>query len=393
MRGLEWIVIRRRHPFVMSVPRTTLRRIPLGNARDVLVTDVCLGTMTWGVQNTEEEAHAQLDYAVKERGVNFIDTAEMYPVPSSDSRWKPGRTEEIIGNWLEKNQELRKELVVATKVSGYQAKSETAGNRTTPPGAPAPARLDKASVHAACDASLRRLKTSYIDLYQVHWPDRYLPIGAFTGSTEYVASKERSGSVPIKETVEALGELIAAGKIKNYGLSNESTFGVCEFVRAADELGVKRPVSIQNSFCLLHRQYDTEVAEACAKSNYDILLLPWTPLAGGALSGKYLDGSRPEGARMTVFKHFHQRYLNENSVKATAQYKKIADDAGLSLTTMALNWCKSRSFPTSTIIGATTLEQLKENIDAFEPTVKLSKETLKAIDAVHAQCRDPCIAT
>lgn len=137
---MEWIVIRRRHPFVMSVPRTTLRRIPLGNARDVLVTDVCLGTMTWGVQNTEEEAHAQLDYAVKERGVNFIDTAEMYPVPSSDSRWKPGRTEEIIGNWLEKNQELRKELVVATKVSGYQAKSETAGNRTTPPGAPAPAR-------------------------------------------------------------------------------------------------------------------------------------------------------------------------------------------------------------------------------------------------------------
>merc|ERR1719409_1944145 len=245
----------------MSVPRTTLRRIPLGNARDVLVTDVCLGTMTWGVQNTEEEAHAQLDYAVKQRGINFIDTAEMYPVP-------------------------------------------------------APARLDKASVHAACDASLRRLKTSYIDLYQVHWPDRYLPIGAFTGSTEYVASKERSDSVPIKETVEALGELIAAGKIKNYGLSNESTFGVCEFVRAADELGVKRPVSIQNSFCLLHRQYDTEVAEACAKSNYDILLLPWTPLAGGALSGKYLDGSRPEGARMTVFKHFHQRYLNENSVKA-----------------------------------------------------------------------------
>ena len=138
MRGLEWIVIRRRHPFVMSVPRTTLRRIPLGNARDVLVTDVCLGTMTWGVQNTEGEAHAQLDYAVKERGVNFIDTAEMYPVPSSDSRWKPGRTEEIIGNWLEKNQELRKELVVATKVSGYQAKSETAGNRTTPRAAPAP---------------------------------------------------------------------------------------------------------------------------------------------------------------------------------------------------------------------------------------------------------------
>ena len=242
---------------------------------------------------------------------------------------------------------------------------------------------------------LRRLKTSYIDLYQVHWPDRYLPIGAFTGSTEYVASKERSDSVPIKETVEALGELIAAGKIKNYGLSNESTFGVCEFVRAADELGVKRPVSIQNSFCLLHGNTTPEVAEACAKSNYDILLLPWTPLAGGALSGKYLDGSRPEGARMTVFKHFHQRYLNENSVKADegASTRKSPGLTGLSLTTMALNWCKSRSFPTSTIIGATTLEQLKENIDAFEPTVKLSKETLKAIGARPRRGhRDPCIA-
>jgi aryl-alcohol dehydrogenase-like predicted oxidoreductase len=167
---------------------------------------------------------------------------------------------------------------------------------------------------------------------------------------------------------------------------------VCEFVRAADELGVPRPVSIQNSFCLLHRQFDTEVAEACSKSNYNILLLPWTPLAGGALSGKYLDGARPEGARMSVFKHFHQRYLNENSVKATKQYKEIADKAGMSLTTMALNWCKTRTFDTSTIIGATTLEQLKENIDAFEPSVVLSKETLKAIDAVHQQCRDPCIA-
>jgi len=391
---MEWIVIRRRHPFVMSVPRTTLRRIPLGNARDVLVTDVCLGTMTWGVQNTEGEAHAQLDYAVKERGVNFIDTAEMYPVPSSDSRWKPGRTEEIIGNWLEKNQELRKELVVATKVSGYQAKSETAGNRTTPPGAPAPARLDKASVHAACDASLRRLKTSYIDLYQVHWPDRYVPIGAFTGSTEYVASKERSGSVPIKETVEALGELIAAGKIKNYGLSNESTFGVCEFVRAADELGVKRPVSIQNSFCLLHRSFETELAEACAESNYDIGLLPWTPLGGGALTGKYLDDARsPSDGRLVKYKKygFHQRYLNAPSRLATSEYKKIADREGVSLATLALAWCKTRSYVSSTIIGATTMDQLRENIDAFAPSVCLSEAALRAVDEVHERCRDPSI--
>ncbi|OUS45712.1 NADP-dependent oxidoreductase domain-containing protein [Ostreococcus tauri] len=374
------------------LPRTSLRRIPLGHAKNVAVTEVCLGTMTWGVQNTESEAHEQLDYAVKTRGVNFIDTAEMYPVPSSAPGWKPGRTEEIIGNWLEKNgPELRRELVLATKVSGYQAKSETAANRTIPAGEPCPARLDRESVLAACEASLRRLKTDYIDLYQVHWPDRYLPIGAFSGSTEYDQSKERPNTVPIRETVAALGELIKAGKIKHYGLSNESTFGVCEFVRAADELGVPRPVSIQNSYCLLHRQFDTEVAEACAKSNYNILLLPWTPLAGGALTGKYLDGARPEGARLTMFRGFQQRYINPNSVEATKQYKKIADEAGISLTTMALNWCKTRPFATSTIIGATTMEQLKENIDAFEPSVKLSKETLKAIDKVHLNCRDPCI--
>ena len=379
------------------IPRTTLKRIPLGSAigpagSPLLVTEVCLGTMTWGIQNSEAEGHEQLDYAVKERGVNFIDTAEMYPVPSSDSRWKPGRTEEIIGTWLEKQPKgLREELIIATKVSGYQAKSETVGNRTVPPSAPAPARLDRNSIMQACDASLRRLRTEYIDLYQVHWPDRYLPIGAFSGSTEYDQSKERKDSIPIRETVAALGELIKSGKIRHYGLSNESTFGVCEFVRAADELGVPRPVSIQNSYCLLHRQFDTEVAEACAKSHYSIMLLPWTPLAGGALSGKYLGGTKPEGARMTLFKGFHQRYLNGASVKATEQYKKIADDAGVSLTTLALSWCRHRPFATSTIIGATRMDQLKENIDAFEPSVKLSRDTLKAIDAVHQQCRDPCI--
>jgi len=374
----------------MPLPRTTLRRIPLGHTK-VMVTDVCLGTMTWGVQNSEEDAHAQLDYAIKTRGVNFIDTAEMYPVPSTDPRWVPGTTEKYIGSWLAKNRDLRSELVIATKVSGFQAKSETVANRTTPAGEPAPARLDRTSILAACDASLRRLNTEYIDLYQLHWPDRYVPIGAFNGTAEYEPNKERHDAVPIKETVAALGELLAAGKIKHYGLSNETTFGVCEFVRAADELGIQRPVSIQNSFCLLHRSFETELAEACAKRNYNILLLPWTPLGGGALSGKYLNGARPEGARMTLYSHFHHRYLNDNCHAATLEYKKIADAAGVSLATLALNWCKTRSFATSTIIGATTMDQLRENIDAFEPVVQLSKETLKAIDAVHARCRDPSV--
>lgn len=347
-----------------------------------------MGTMTFGVQNTEEDAHQQLDYAVKERGMNFIDTAEMYPVPSAVPGWQPGRTEEFIGTWLEKNPELRCEVIVATKVTGYNPDSETGGNRFVPSKPKADCRLDRESVLRACDASLRRLRTDYIDLYQLHWPDRYAPN---FGQSVYDPSKERE-TVPIKETVVALGELIAAGKIKHYGLSNETTYGVCEFVRAADELGVPRPVSIQNSFCLLHRTFETELAEACAPSHYNIGLLPWTPLAGGALSGKYLRGNRPSEGRLVKYPNFMQRYLNAPSMEATEAYEKIAKEAGVSLATLSLAWCRTRWYCASTIIGATTMEQLKENIDAFDTRlVTLSKETLKAIDDVHFARRDPCM--
>jgi aryl-alcohol dehydrogenase-like predicted oxidoreductase len=169
------------------------------------VTQVCLGTMTWGVQNGEAEAHAQLDYAIKERGVNFIDTAEMYPVPSSADGWKPGVTEEFIGSWLTKNPDLRKDLIIATKISGFNPQSETGGNRFTPRRPKHDCRLDKESIFSGCDASLRRLKTDYIDLYQLHWPDRYVP--AF-GNQVYDQKNERQNDVPIKETVAALGKLI-----------------------------------------------------------------------------------------------------------------------------------------------------------------------------------------
>ena len=372
----------------MSATHAALRKVPMGNA-DVLVTEVCLGTMTWGVQNTEAEAHEQLDYAIKTRGVNFIDTAEMYPVPSSAPGWKPGVTEEYIGTWLAKNPTLRKDVILATKVSGFNPQSETGGNRYVPPKPKADCRLDRESIHLACDASLRRLQTDYVDLYQLHWPDRYCP--AF-GNNVYDASKERPDSVPIEETVAALGELIAAGKIKHYGLSNETTFGVCEFVRVADKLGVQRPATIQNSFCLLHRSFETELAEACAPSNFNVGLLPWTPLAGGALSGKYLKGARPADARLTKYSKFMQRYLNAPSVEATEKYAAIAEKAGVSLATLALAWCKTRFYVTSTIIGATNMKQLEEDIDAFDETkVKLSEETLEAIDAVHFARRDPCM--
>ena len=371
------------------LPRTSR----LGHS-GIAVTDACLGTMTWGVQNTEAEAHEQLDYAIKQRGVNFIDTAEMYPVPMSDPSWMPGTTEKFIGSWLAKNSSaVREDVVLATKIAGFGASAKIVGNRrreeTTATG-----RLDRASIKSACDASLARLQTDYIDLYQIHWPDRYVPIGAFFGSPAYNPALERADAVPIRESVEALGELIKAGKIKHYGLSNESTFGVCEFVRAADELGVPRPVSIQNSFCLLHRGFETELAEACAPSNFDIGLLPWTPLGGGALTGKYLDGASnaAEGRLVKYAKYgFHQRYLNDPSRVATAEYKKIADEAGVTLATLALAWCKSRFYVSSTIIGATSMTQLKENIDAFGPDIVLSEETLVEIDRVHERCRDPSI--
>ena len=373
------------------LPRTTR----LGSS-GVLVTDVCLGTMTWGVQNTEGEAHAQLDYAIKERGVNFIDTAEMYPVPMSDPTWIPGTTERYIGTWLARNPGIREDVVIATKIAGFGAPAKIVNNRFPNRDRPGEAtgRLDRDSVLRACDASLERLQTDYIDLYQIHWPDRYVPIGAFYGSPAYDPELERADSVPIRETVEALGALIEAGKIRHYGLSNESTFGVCEFVRAADELGVPRPVSIQNSFCLLHRSFETELAEACAESNYDIGLLPWTPLGGGALTGKYLDDARsPSDGRLVKYKKygFHQRYLNAPSRLATSEYKKIADREGVSLATLALAWCKTRSYVSSTIIGATTMDQLRENIDAFAPSVCLSEAALRAVDEVHERCRDPSI--
>ena len=320
--------------------------------------------------------------------MNFIDTAEMYPVPSSDPRWKPGVTEEYIGTWLAKNPELRSEIVIATKISGFNPNSETGGNRFVPPKEKADCRLDRESVLMACDASLRRLQTDYIDLYQLHWPDRYCP--GF-GTAVYDPTKERD-SVPIKETVAALGELLAAGKIKHYGLSNETTYGVCEFVRAADELSVPRPVSIQNSFCLLHRSFETELAEACAPSHYNIGLLPWTPLGGGALSGKYLGGDKPAEGRLVKYPKFMQRYLNSHSREATEKYAAIAAKAGISLASLSLAWCKTRWYVSSTIIGATTMEQLKENIDAFDADiVTLDDETLASVDAVHFACRDPCM--
>jgi aryl-alcohol dehydrogenase-like predicted oxidoreductase len=370
----------------MAATSGQLRKVTLGSS-DLKVTDVCLGTMTWGVQNTEAEAHTQLDYALKERGVTFVDTAEMYPVPMFAPGWVPGTTESYIGSWLAKNPGWRERIVIATKVCGNSSRpSDVAARRSDPPSGPAPLRLDAASVRQACDASLRRLRTDYIDLYQIHWPDRYVPI---FGTTQYDPTQERD-SVPIAETLGALWDLIQQGKIRHYGLSNETTYGLCEWVKAADAMGAPRPITIQNSFCLLNRAFGSELAEACAPSHHNVGLLPYSPLGGGALSGKYRDKKLPEGSRFQRYPQFMTRYVTPAAVDAVDRYAAIASARGMSVATLALAWCRSRWFVASTIVGATDMDQLKENLDAF--TVTLDEGTLKAIDEVHIANKDPVLS-
>ena len=335
------------------------------------------------------------------------------PVPSSAPGWRPGRTEEMVGTWLAANPEWRNRVIVATKVMGFAGASQVPANRSAqqqqdavgelPKGE---ARLDAASVHAACAASLRRLQLETIDLYQLHWPDRYVPLWGATAYDEDAAAARDSSNggsgtpVPIEETARALKELLDAGKIRAYGLSNETTFGVCEWVRIAKELGMPPPASIQNAFSLLNRSFETELAEACAPRHHNMGLLPWSPLCGGLLAGKYEAGAASEplpdasNARFTLFPTFQTRWASpsDNSKAAVRAYMQLAHREGLSLATLALAWCASRRYAASTIIGATTLEQLKEDIDAFDPAVQppLSAECLTAIDEIHLHCRDPC---
>jgi len=363
---------------------------------DLKVTEPCLGTMTWGVQNSEKDAHEQLDYAIKERGVTMVDTAELYPVPLTAPEWKAGRTEEYIGTWLEKNPEWRSKIVLATKVCGYTPKSAVAAERTVPATSPPPdSRLDRQSIRAACEASLRRLRTDYIDLYQLHWPDRYVPV---FGSTVYDYDRERD-SVPIEETAAALKELIDEGKIRAYGLSNETPYGVCEWMRVAEKLGMPPPVTIQNSYSLLTREFESALAEACSPRNHNIGLLPWSIFCGGLLTGKYsASAAAPADAssRFEKYKGYMGRWdpskARDETLSATDAYIEIAQRAGLSPAQLSILWCRTRRFIEhgSVIIGATTIEQLKENLDAFSlPTSKLTDEMVEEINGIHMRCRDP----
>jgi aryl-alcohol dehydrogenase-like predicted oxidoreductase len=333
---------------------------------DLSVSALSLGTMTFGEQNSESEAHAQLDYAVA-RGVNLIDTAEMYPVaPRAET---VHRTEAYIGAWLK--HQPRDRLVVATKIAG------PARGFGWIRGGP---RINRAHLHAAIDGSLRRLQTDYVDLYQIHWPDRYVPM---FGATRYDAAQERD-STPIVEQLQALAELVQAGKVRHIGLSNETPWGVMEFVRCAEQLGLPKIVSVQNAYHLMNRTFEAGLAEVCHHAN--VGLLAYSPLAFGWLSGKYLDNPQAHG-RITLFPGFGQRYNKPNVPAASAEYVRIARETGLNPAQMALAYARSRRFTASVILGATTLEQLKENLESVELT--LDAEVLGKIDAVHQRYPDP----
>lgn len=339
----------------------------LGNT-DIDVSLICLGTMTWGEQNTESEAFEQLDYAT-EAGVNFIDAAEMYPVPPRAET--QGLTEQYLGNWLARRGR-RDDLVIASKVAGP-------GNgltylRNGP-------RLTREHIREACETSLKRLQTDYIDLYQVHWPDRSTN---FFGQLGYQPNPEES-STPIEETLEALDELVREGKIRQIGLSNETPWGTMEYLRLAREKGWPRAVSIQNPYNLLNRSFEVGMAEIAHREQAG--LLAYSPLAFGMLSGKYLGESWPEKGRLTLFERF-KRYSNSRGMAATRAYVELAREHGLSPVELALAYVNSRSFVTSNIVGATTMAQLKENIGSA--AITLDQDVLDAIEALHTEFTYPC---
>ncbi|MBM3396852.1 MAG: NADP(H)-dependent aldo-keto reductase [Betaproteobacteria bacterium] len=334
---------------------------------DLKVSQVCLGTMTWGQQNSEQEAHEQLDYATSQ-GINFIDTAEMYPVPPNATT--QGRTELHLGTWLARQQ--RHSVIVATKVAGPGRRDWIRGGRTD---------LTPAVIAEAVHTSLQRLRTDYIDLYQIHWPQRNVPN---FGAVGFDPSKERPGP-SIDEQVRGMAALIKAGKIRHYGLSNETTWGVCEFHRAAREQGVAGPVTLQNSYSLVSRNVDGDLAETLYRQN--MRLLAYSPLAAGFLSGKYLGGALPEGARFTLFDSLGIRFRKPEVPAAVEAYAALARQRGITLVRLALGYVASRWFLGSSIIGATTLAQLRGDIGAAQ--FELDAETLADIARVQGQFPNP----
>ncbi|GAA0872542.1 aldo/keto reductase [Gangjinia marincola] len=333
---------------------------------DLDVSKICLGTMTWGQQNTEEEGHAQMDFAL-DKGVNFFDTAEMYSVPGRAET--QGSTERIIGNWFTKTGH-RDKVILASKITGpsptFKHIRENLG-------------FSKEAIQEALHKSLKRLQTDYLDLYQLHWPERN---ANFFGQRDYKHNPDERWQDNIAQILDSLEEFVTQGKIRHIGISNETPFGLFRYIEETRNRNSK-VVSVQNAYNLLNRKDEIGLSEILLREN--IGYLPYSPLGFGQLTGKYLDGY-PKNSRVSLFPNYN-RYHKENGFRATRKYKAIADEYNLSLTKLSLAFVNQRPFVTSTIIGATSLDQLKENIDSVE--VHLSDEILKKIDAVHEEIPNP----
>ncbi|WP_040247018.1 aldo/keto reductase [Psychroserpens mesophilus] len=334
---------------------------------DIKVSKICLGTMTWGNQNTQEEGFAQMDLAL-DKGVNFFDCAELYPVPATAERYAD--TERIIGNWFEKTGN-RDKVVLATKIAGtgdYTAHIRTTG-------------FSKDALNEAVNNSLKRLKTDYIDLYQLHWPER--DTNTF-GVRDYKHNPDDTWTDNFNEILHNLDEIIKSGKIRQVGISNEKAWGTMRYLEESNAHGLPRMVTIQNAYSLLNRVFEGDMAEVAIRE--EIGLLAYSPMAFGVLSGKYVKGTEGDNARLKLFPRF-ARYSGKNATEATKRYLQIAEDNNMSLAQMSLAFVTDRPFMTSNIIGATSLEQLEENIESIN--IRLSDDVMNAINEVHADIPNP----
>ena len=334
---------------------------------EIKVSKICLGTMTFGRQNNEKEGHDQMDYSY-DRGINFFDTAELYPVPPSPET--QGETEKIIGSWLNKTGK-RDKIIIASKVAGPSSFSQHIRKNMS---------YSKATINEAINNSLKRLRTDYIDLYQIHWPER---VTNFFGKRGFEFHKEDQWKYNFDLILDVLNENIKEGKIRNIGISNETPWGLMKYINESKH---SRPkiISIQNPYSLLNRTFEIGNSEICHKEN--VGLLAYSPLGFGTLTGKYLGGNMPKNARLTLFPHY-DRFSNKESKKAIQKYYDLAKENGMSLTTMALSFVNDRSFVTSNIIGATSIDQLKENIDSYK--IFLSDELLDKINIIHNNQPNP----
>jgi len=338
---------------------------------DLKVSELCLGTMTWGEQNTETEAFDQMNYAI-DQNINFFDTAELYSIPPKKETC--GLTNRIIGNWFKKTS-LRKKIILADKVVGRSSMNwfRTDEKQT---------RLSKKQINYAIDNSLKNLQTDYIDIYQLHWPDR--PLNVFSG-LEYEHT-ETNDVIPILETLEAMNELIKSGKIRYYGLSNETAWGLNEYIKLAEKYNLAKPVTIQNPYNLLNRSYEVGLSEISIREK--ISLLAYSPLGGGSLTGKYLDGKRPAGSRDVLFGDRFDRYKTCNAEPAVRAYFNLAKKNQIEPVHMAIKFCTIQKFVVSTIIGATSMEQLKLDIDAIN--LNLTENLVREINKIQLIYSNPC---